>query len=216
MLDVLRHRVGARAGHGGARQGSADDRGDLPADRGDLVRIFDPPYHSLDQDSPQVEVLLAVLDQARDPRVAVKVERLLRPAVGPERDLPAGHHVVHGHQVREPVLAVGRQLNLAPSRQEVGCLLRRHRDPVALLHEPPPKPIVSLASDNVSSQAKPADRPAPLKDGPTASATESSVHISPSRARKTSRTLGGSITAATPPCTTNTSPLIAAPPGPAR
>jgi len=68
----------------------------------------------------------------------------------------------------------------------------------------------------VSSHAKPAALPSPVKAGPMASATESSVHMLASAVRNTVRTRGGSITAATPPCTTNTSPLIASPAGPAR
>jgi hypothetical protein len=60
-------------------------------------------------------------------------------------------------------------------------------------------------------------KPAPDDSPASARPTDSSVHI-PSGAseRYTARIRGGSITAATPPCTTNTSPLIASPAGLAR
>ncbi len=55
---------------------------------------------------------------------------------------------------------------------------------------------------------------APADIGPSARLTESSVHMPSaepfSAAWKVARIRGGSITAATPPCTTNTSPLIPA------
>jgi len=59
--------------------------------------------------------------------------------------------------------------------------------------------------------------PAPDDSPASARSTDSSVHI-PSGAsdRNTARIRGGSITAATPPCTTNTSPLSASPAGLAR
>jgi hypothetical protein len=65
----------------------------------------------------------------------------------------------------------------------------------------------------VSSHINPAPDDIPASARPT----DSTVHI-PSGAsdRNTARTRGGSITAATPPCTTNTSPLIASPAGLAR
>src|SRR6185437_14238623 len=85
-----------------------------------------------------------------------------------------------------------------------------HGDLVALLHEPPPKPIVSSASTRVASLAKPL--PLPSKWPSSAAATESGVHMPVgepcSAAWKTVLSLGASITAAIPPCTTNTSPLI--------
>jgi hypothetical protein len=59
--------------------------------------------------------------------------------------------------------------------------------------------------------------PAPDDSPASARPTDSRVHI-PSGAsdRNTARIRGGSITAATPPCTTNTSPLRASPAGLAR
>jgi hypothetical protein len=71
--------------------------------------------------------------------------------------------------------------------------------------------MVSVASSSVSSHRNPTEgarspNAPPPKTGPSAAATESSVHI-PSgvpAARNTERTRGGSITAATPPWTTNT------------
>jgi hypothetical protein len=63
-------------------------------------------------------------------------------------------------------------------------------------------------------------KPAPDDSPASARPTESSVHIPSvepcSAAVNTARIRGGSITAATPPCTTNTSPLIASPAGLAR
>jgi hypothetical protein len=60
-------------------------------------------------------------------------------------------------------------------------------------------------------------KPAPDDSPASARPTDSGVHI-PSGAseRNTARSRGGSSTAATPPCTTNTSPLIASPAGLAR
>jgi hypothetical protein len=63
-------------------------------------------------------------------------------------------------------------------------------------------------------------KPAPDDSPASARPTDSSVHIPSaepcSAAVNTARIRGGSITAATPPCTTNTSPLIASPAGLAR
>src|SRR5262249_26004687 len=146
----------------------------------------------------------------------LEVERLLRLAVGPERDLPVCHHVVHGDQVREAAGAIGRKLDLVACGQERSGLLSRHRDQLPLFHEALPNPIISVASDSVSSHANPAPVPSPVNAGPIAAATESAVHICASGARNTARTRGGSMTAATPPWTTNTSPLIAAADGLAR
>jgi hypothetical protein len=68
----------------------------------------------------------------------------------------------------------------------------------------------------VSSHAKPANDDSPDSARPT----DSSVHMPSSEpcseAWNAARIRGGSITAATPPCTTNTSPLIASPAGLAR
>ena len=60
-------------------------------------------------------------------------------------------------------------------------------------------------------------KPAPDDSPASARPTDSSVHI-PSGAsdRNTARIRGGSSTAATPPCTTNTSPVTASPAGLAR
>ena len=77
--------------------------------------------------------------------------------------------------------------------------------------------MVSVASSSVSSHRKPTEGAISPNAGPSAEATESSVHMpSGVSARNTERTRGGSITAATPPCTTNTSPLIVSAAGPAR
>jgi hypothetical protein len=80
--------------------------------------------------------------------------------------------------------------------------------------------MVSLASARVSSHAKPAADVASPKAGLSAARTDSSVHMPSgepcSLARNTARIRGGSSTAATPPCTTNTSPLIVSAAGPAR
>jgi hypothetical protein len=67
-------------------------------------------------------------------------------------------------------------------------------------------------------QAKPGESDEwPANSRPSASWTEGSVHMpSGVSARKTARMLGGFSTAATPPCTTNTSPLIASAAGLAR
>src|SRR4029077_1171750 len=73
-------------------------------------------------------------------------------------------------------------------------------------------------TEGARSPNAPPPKAPPPNTGPSAAATESSVHI-PSgvpEARNTERTRGGSITAATPPCTTNTSPLIASAAGLAR
>jgi hypothetical protein len=59
--------------------------------------------------------------------------------------------------------------------------------------------------------------PAPDVSPASARSTDSSVHIrSGASDRNTARVRGGSITAATPPCTTNTSPVIASAAGLAR
>ena len=59
--------------------------------------------------------------------------------------------------------------------------------------------------------------PAPDDSPASARCTDSSVHIPSAESdRNTARIRGGSSTAATPPCTTNTSPLIASPAGLAR
>jgi hypothetical protein len=57
-----------------------------------------------------------------------------------------------------------------------------------------------------------------VDDNPdSARPTDSSVHMpSAESARNAARIRGGSSTAATPPCTTNTSPFIASPAGLAR
>jgi len=82
------------------------------------------------------------------------------------------------------------------------------------------KPIVSVASARVSSHAKPAAGAASPKAGLRAACTDSSVHMPSgepcSAAWNAARIRGGSSTAATPPCTTNTSPLIVSAAGPAR
>ena len=78
--------------------------------------------------------------------------------------------------------------------------------------------MVSVASSMVSSHRKPIEGAPSPNAGPSAACTDSSVHM-PSAVpeeRNTERILGGSITAATPPCTTNTSPLIVSAAGPAR
>ena len=88
--------------------------------------------------------------------------------------------------------------------------------------------MVSAARASVSSQAKPAEGGPPggpsagsaPNTGASARCTESSVHMPSaepwSAASTVARIRGGSITAATPPCTTNTSPLIPAAAGLAR
>jgi hypothetical protein len=80
--------------------------------------------------------------------------------------------------------------------------------------------MVSSASATVSSHAKPAAGSSAADIGPSALRTASSDHMPSaepcSAARKTVRIRGGSITAATPPWTTNTSPLIPAAAGLAR
>ena len=77
-------------------------------------------------------------------------------------------------------------------------------------------PMVSVASASVSSHMKPAADDSPASARPT----ESSVHMPSaepcSAAWNVARIRGGSITAATPPCTTNTSPVIASAAGLAR
>ena len=67
-------------------------------------------------------------------------------------------------------------------------------------------------------QAKPGESGELSANAPSsASCTAGSVHMpSGVSARKTARMLGGFITAATPPCTTNTSPLIRSAAGLAR
>ena len=74
------------------------------------------------------------------------------------------------------------------------------------------KPIVSVASSKRASHWEP-DRGRPVPEpcrGRAAAATHPRPSSRPAcpEARNTERTRGGSITAATPPCTTNTSPLI--------
>lgn len=60
-------------------------------------------------------------------------------------------------------------------------------------------------------------KPAPDDSPASARPTDSSVHIPSAESdRNTEPIRGGSITAATPPCTTNTSPVIASPAGLAR
>jgi len=63
-------------------------------------------------------------------------------------------------------------------------------------------------------------KPAPDDIPASARCTDSSVHIPSgepcSAAENTARIRGGSMTAATPPCTTNTSPLMPSPAGLAR
>jgi hypothetical protein len=71
LLDVPGQRLAVGS------HGPADDGGDPAADRRDLVVVIDPAGGALDQDATQVEVLLAVLDQAGDARVTLQVERLL-------------------------------------------------------------------------------------------------------------------------------------------
>ena len=68
---------------------------------------------ALHLDAAQVEVLVAGLDQAGDPRITGQVACLLRGLVGPERDLPVQHDVVHRDQVRGPVPVDRRELDLA-------------------------------------------------------------------------------------------------------
>ena len=77
--------------------------------------------------------------------------------------------------------------------------------------------MVSVASVRVSSHRKPtAGAPSP-NAGLSAACTDSSVHMpSGVAAWNAARIVGGSITAATPPCTTNTSPLIVSAAGLAR
>src|SRR5215468_8422821 len=221
VRDVVVHRIG---GHPG------DAAGHAAADLQHARRVLDQPGQARHLDTAQVEVLLAGLHQAGQPGIAGEVARLLRGAVGPERDPPAEHDVEHRHQVWRPVPVDGRELELARAGQEGGYLAGRHGDPVALLHRavPASKPIVSAARAIVSSQAKPAGGGPP--GGPSAGSapntpasarcTESSVHMPSAEpwpaASTVARIRGGSITAATPPCTTNTSPLIPAAAGPAR
>src|SRR5215468_12110872 len=81
--------------------------------------------------------------------------------------------------------------------------------------------MVSVAGTSVSSQEKPARGAvpsalsgAPGNSGPSARCTESRARIPSaepgSAASAVVRTRGGSVTAATPPCTMNTSPVIRA------
>jgi hypothetical protein len=76
--------------------------------------------------------------------------------------------------------------------------------------------MVSVASASVSSHMKPVPDDSPASARPT----DSSVHMPSgepcSPAWNTERIRGGSSTAATPPCTTNTSPLMASAAGLAR
>ena len=77
--------------------------------------------------------------------------------------------------------------------------------------------MVSVASVRVSSHRKPTAGARSPNAGLSSSCTDSSVHIpSGEEAWNTVRIRGGSITAATPPCTTNTSPLIESAAGLAR
>jgi len=80
--------------------------------------------------------------------------------------------------------------------------------------------MVSVASSSVSSHRNPTEGAPSPNAGPSAEPTASSVHMPSaepcSAAWKAVRILGGSITAATPPCTTNTSPLIVSAAGLAR
>ncbi len=68
--------------------------------------------------------------------------------------------------------------------------------------------MVSVASVRVSSHMKPAEGAASPNAGLSAKCTASSVHMPSGAAWNAARTLGGSITAATPPWTMSTSPLI--------
>src|SRR5258708_4150006 len=114
--------------------------------------------------------------------------------------------------------------DLARPREQVGRLVLGHRHPVALFHPALPsrgKPMVSAARAIVSSQAKPGAAGSAAADiGASARWTDSSVHMPSaepwSAARNVARIPGGSITAAAPPCPTDTSPLIPAAAGLAR
>ena len=144
----------------------------------------------------------------------------------PERDLPVEHHVVHRHQVRRPVPVDGRSWSLR-SREQVRGLRGRHGDLVALrIGCAPADPATSAFTARRSRWSRWPGRACPRRrsrpgGGPGTPGqrrrTESSVHMPSaepcSPARKAARILGGSITAATPPCTTNTSPLMPAAPG---
>src|SRR6516165_2866034 len=224
VRDVLLHRLRGHPGHP-AGYAAADLQ-----HPGRVLNAPDPPRHL---HSAQLEVVLPGLHQAGDARVTGQVAGLLRGPVGPECDLPPEHHVEHRHQVRGPVAVDRGELELAGPGEHRRDLRVGHRDPVALLHPAvprslpgAPKPMVSVARARVSSQAKPACGGAPSapsgpgNSGPSARCTESSVHMPSaepySAASTVARIRGGSITAATPPCTTNTSPLIPAAAGPAR
>src|SRR5262249_28415118 len=140
-----------------------------------------------------------------------QVPCLLRGPVGPERDLAVLHDVEHRDQVRRAVRVERGQLQLARPGEQGACLGGGDPGPGALLLWL--YPMFSGASARASSQAKPARAPAAvfLKRGSKARCTDSGVHIPSadpcSEACTVARIRGGSMTAATPPCTTNTSPL---------
>src|SRR5215471_5404932 len=217
LVGGVRHVIPDRvAGHPGQPTGHA------AADLQHARRVVDQPGQASHLDAAQVEVFLAALHQAGEPRIPGQVESLLRGAIGPERDPATEHHVVHRHQVRRPVLVDRGELELAGGGQELGDLGLGHGDLVPLLHWL--NPIVSVARASVSSQANPAGGPpgaaAAGNTGSSARRTASSVHMPSaepcSAARNVARTRGGSMTAATPPCTTNTSPFTASAAGLAR
>ena len=69
VLDVVVRQAVVQVGH---------DAGDAAPDLEHPGRVLDGPDHALHLDAAQVEVLVAGLDQAGDPRIAGQVECLLR------------------------------------------------------------------------------------------------------------------------------------------
>ena len=99
--------------------------GDARADPEDPLRVAHQLRLAGDRHPAQLEVVVAVLDQAADPGVALEVADLLAAAVGPERDPPVPHDVEERGQVGRAVRPTLATCTLTCSRQEVGDLVRR-------------------------------------------------------------------------------------------